>query len=105
MAVTHPRPRKECGATTPLTMGPSLQWRIWVFSVFVHYICCYLIRKLTNCQKHPIVFCPGGDSCSSDAVAPRALRGSRGVTAIDAHCTLLVNLYSTNLIRLFADET
>ncbi|EYC02791.1 hypothetical protein Y032_0098g3121 [Ancylostoma ceylanicum] len=33
--VTRPRPRKERGASAPLVTDSSLQWRIWVFSVFV----------------------------------------------------------------------
>ncbi|EYB85027.1 hypothetical protein Y032_0306g2009 [Ancylostoma ceylanicum] len=29
-------------------------------------------KKITNCKEHPIICCPGGDSSSSGAVAPRA---------------------------------
>ncbi|EYB90317.1 hypothetical protein Y032_0221g2548 [Ancylostoma ceylanicum] len=38
---------------------------------------CYLIRKPTNCQEHPMACWRGGDSHSSGAVAPRAFRGRR----------------------------
>ncbi|EYB81036.1 hypothetical protein Y032_0394g632 [Ancylostoma ceylanicum] len=85
VAVVHSRPRKARDATAPLTMESSPQWRVWAFLVVVHHIWCYVLGKLTNYQVHPIVCCPGGDSCTSGAVALRVFRSHRRATAIDNH--------------------
>ncbi|EYC14017.1 hypothetical protein Y032_0042g662 [Ancylostoma ceylanicum] len=46
--MTHPRPRKALGATAPLTMELSLQWRIWLILIICEALILYMTATLST---------------------------------------------------------